>query len=109
MEVLWDKQEATVSDVVEALPRRTSLAYSTVLTTLRILEKKGYIAHKKSGRAFVYYALIGRGEARQSVIDYVVSRFFDNSPELLLLKVLQSEKIHPRELEQLQRKIEEEE
>lgn len=108
MEVLWSRNEATVGDVVDALPRRSPLAYSTVLTTLRILETKGYIAHKKTGRAFVYYPLVGRSQARQSVIDYVVSRFFNNSPELLVLKILESEKIDPRELQQLKKKIEKE-
>lgn len=109
MEVLWDKQEATVGDVVEALPRKNPLAYSTVLTTLRILENKGYIAHRKTGRAFVYYPLVGRSQARQSVIDYVVSRFFNNSPELLVLKVLENEQIDPRELQQLKKKIDRQE
>lgn len=87
MDVLWSRADATVSDVVAALDD-PPLAYNTVLTTLRILETKGYVKHRESGRAFVYAAHIGRDEARTSVIDYVVSRFFDNSPRALMLNLL---------------------
>ena len=87
MDVLWTRGDATVNDVVGALGD-PPLAYNTVLTTLRILEKKGYVRHKESGRAFIYAARVGRDEARTSVIDYVVSRFFDNSPRALMLKLL---------------------
>ncbi len=87
MDVLWSRTDATVSDVVEALGS-PPLAYNTVLTTLRILETKGYVRHREAGRAFVYAACVGRDETRTSVIDYVVSRFFDNSPRELMLKLL---------------------
>ncbi len=87
MDVLWERGEATVSDVVDALGD-PPLAYNTVLTTMRILERKGYVAHRAAGRAFVYSPTIDRDQARSSVIDYVVSRFFDNSPRALMLKLL---------------------
>jgi len=109
MDVLWEKGAATVSGVVEGLPEGSSLAYSTVLTTLRILEQKGYVRHVKEGRAFVYHPLIDRGAARRNVLQYVVNRFFDNSPELLVLNVLKEEKIDTAELKRLKRMIEESE
>ncbi len=109
MEVLWEKGAATVGDVVEALPKGSALAYSTVLTTLRILERKGYVRHSKEGRAFVYSPLIDRGQARRNILQYVVNRFFDNSPELLVLNVLKEEKIEASELKRLQKMIEESE
>ena len=109
MEVLWEKGAATVGDVVEALPKGSALAYSTVLTTLRILERKGYVGHSKEGRAFVYAPLIDRGQARRNILQYVVNRFFDNSPELLVLNVLKEEKIEASELKRLQKMIEESE
>ncbi len=90
MDVLWARTDATVGDVVEALGD-PPLAYNTVLTTLRILERKGYVEHRAVGRAFVYSAKVGRDEARSSVIEYVVSRFFDNSPRALMLKLLDGE------------------
>jgi len=92
MDVLWARGDATVGEVVEALGD-PPLAYNTVLTTLRILEKKNYVKHRAVGRAFVYAPKVGREEARASVIDYVVSRFFDNSPRELMLRLLDAERL----------------
>ena len=97
MDVLWARAEGTVTDVAAALGD-PALAYNTVLTTLRILEKKGYVKHRAVGRAFMYSPKVGRDEARSSVIDYVVSRFFDNSPRALMLKLLDTEKLDERDI-----------
>ncbi len=107
MDILWEKGASTVSDVVEALPRRLSLAYSTVLTTLRILERKGYVTHEKHGRAFVYHPVVGRKEASRKAVRHLLSRFFDNSPELLVLNVLENEEIDSAELKRLKKLVEE--
>jgi predicted transcriptional regulator len=109
MNVLWERKSGTVNDVVEALPRRLPLAYSTVLTTLRILEHKGYIQHSKEGRAFVYYPVVDRSEARRSALKHLLSRFFENSPELLVLNVLEQERIDGQELKRLKKMIKESE
>src|SRR5687767_2591969 len=85
MNVLWDHGPATVTDVAARLPKEPALAYSTLLTTMRILEEKKYVSHTKEGRAFIYRPLVGREEASRSVIRYVVSRFFGDSAEALLL------------------------
>lgn len=106
MEIIWDLGEATVSDVVARLPKKRALAYNTVLTILRILERKGYLAHKKDGRAFVYHAVVEQQDARRTALKYVVSRFFENSPELLVLNLLENENISPDELERLRKMIE---
>ena len=106
MDILWGKGTATVSDVVEALPKRLALAYNTVLTTLRILEQKGYVRHEKEGRAFVYYPVVNRSQACRSAVKYVVTRFFDNSPGLLLLNILEHDKIDTAELKRLKKMIE---
>jgi predicted transcriptional regulator len=79
MEVLWRHKVATVADVVEALPP-PALAYSTVLTTLRTLEAKGYIAHEEDGRAYVYHPVVARDDAAKSAMRHLVNRFFGNSP-----------------------------
>ena len=54
MRVLWEKGQATVGEVVDALKARPKPAYNTVLTLLRIMEKKGYVSHRKDGRAFIF-------------------------------------------------------
>ena len=105
MDVLWARPEATVGDVVESLGQ-PPLAYNTVLTTLRILETKGYVKHRSQGRAFVYAAKVGRDEARASVIDYVVSRFFDNSPRALMLKLVDTQTLDENEANRLRALLE---
>lgn len=106
MEVLWARGQATVGDVVEALPKLRPVAYNTVLTTLRILERKGYVRHTKDGRAFVYHPVVDRSEASRSAVRQVVSRFFENSPELLMLNLLKDERIGEGELARLRKLIE---
>ena len=107
MEVVWKKGEATVADVVEAVTGEPPLAYSTVLTMLRILENKGYLVHTKQGRAFAYKPAVDRHTARESAIGHLLRRFFDDSPELLLLNLVENRKIGAKELARLRKRIEE--
>jgi predicted transcriptional regulator len=100
MDVLWTSGDATVSDVAASLGD-PPLAYNTVLTTLRILETKGYVKHRSAGRAFVYSPKVGREEVRSNVIAYVVSRFFDNSARALMLQLLDDEKLDANEVERI--------
>ncbi len=87
MEVLWERGRATVADVVDVLPP-PPLAYSTVLTTLRTLEQKGYITHVEDGRAFVYRAVVAREEAAKSATRHLLDRFFGSSPGALAVSLL---------------------
>jgi predicted transcriptional regulator len=109
MDVLWKKRQATVGDVVSALPADPPLAYSTVLTTMRILEKKGYLRHTKKGRAFVYETLIAREEASRKALGHLVTRFFDGSRELLVMNLLNEETIGRSELRRIKKLIAESE
>lgn len=88
MEVLWEKQRATVAEVTQALPP-PPLAYNTVLTTLRTLEQKGYVSHAESGRAFTYRPAVQRDAAAKSAIAHVMTRFFRNSPNALAVTLLE--------------------
>jgi predicted transcriptional regulator len=109
MNIIWEKGRATVGEVVKALESEPPLAYSTVLTTLRILEQKGCVSHTQEGRAYVYEPLIDRQQARHSALQHVISRFFNNSPELLVLNVLEHEELDAQELERLKAMIRESE
>lgn len=109
MEVLWKEGSGSVSDILARLPRSLHLAYSTVLTTLRILESKGYVEHKKEGRAFVYRPLIDREQEREKALTHLVRRFFEGSTERLMLNLVDRHKISPEELRRLKKRIEEEE
>jgi len=106
MEVLWQKAPATVQQVVEHLPEKTPLAYNSVLTTIRILEKKGYVKHVKDGRAHVYSPTVERKEATRSEIRHLVSRFFGDSHELLVLNILEDESMDAAEVERLRKMLE---
>jgi predicted transcriptional regulator len=104
MDVLWAKGTASVTDVVEGLAN-SAVAYNTVLTTLRILERKGYVRHTKEGRAFVYHPVVERGEASRKAVRNLMKRFFNDSPEMLILNVLGDEQLDEKELERLKRLI----
>jgi predicted transcriptional regulator len=106
MEVLWTKGAASVSEVQESLSGTPPLAYSSVITTLRILETKGYVRHRKEGRAFQYEPLVGRQQARRSAITQVLQRFFEGSPELLMASLFEDREIDARELQRLRKRIE---
>jgi BlaI family transcriptional regulator, penicillinase repressor len=106
MEVLWEHGPATVHQLLEGLPGRPALAYNSVLTTIRILEKKGYVQHLKDGRAHVYQPLVGRKEATRSEVRNLVGRFFKNSHELLVLNLIQDNSIDAEELKRLRHLLE---
>jgi BlaI family transcriptional regulator, penicillinase repressor len=101
MDVLWVKGASTVHQILESLPPKPVLAYNSVLTTIRILEKKGYVQHVKDGRAHVYMPLIGREDATRFEVRNLVSRFFKNSHELLVLNLLEDKSINAEELKRL--------
>jgi len=101
MEVLWQVGPATVHQVLESLPSNLPLAYNSVLTTIRILEKKGYVQHVKKGRAHVYAPLVGKQEATRFEIKNLVGRFFKDSHELLVLNILEDKSINADELKRL--------
>lgn len=104
MEVLWSMETGTVADVTSAVGD-PPLAYTTVLTTLRTLERKGYVRHKVQGRAFVYLPAVDRDEMRRGVVGYVLREFFDDSPRTLMLNLLESERIDKDELQRLRTMI----
>jgi predicted transcriptional regulator len=104
MDVLWRKGSGSVQQVLDWLP--STLAYNSVLTTVRILEKKGYVKHMKDGRAYIYEPLIGRDEATRSEIRHLVGRFFRNSHEALVLNILHDEAIDVEELKRLRKLLE---
>jgi predicted transcriptional regulator len=107
MQVLWDRGQATVGGVVEGIPGREKPAYNTVLTVLRILEKKGYVTHEKDGRAHVYAPLLDRTQARRGALSHLLNRFFDDSPELLVLNLLQDDRVDPAELQRVRELLDE--
>jgi predicted transcriptional regulator len=107
MDVLWTLGPANTTDVLNALPGDEHLAYTTVLTTLRILEDKGYLTHTKDGKSFVYHPAVDRVSVRRSALRHLVSRFFQDSPELLVSNLIADEQLSPKHLQRLKKMIEE--
>ena len=106
MKILWRRGESAVTDLVAGLPADEPLAYNSVLTTIRILEQKGYVEHRQEGRAFVYRPCVAEEEASRSEVKHVLSRFFGDSRERLLLSLLGDEEITRAELARLRAAIE---
>lgn len=106
MQVLWQKGPGTVQQILDGLPGSPAFAYNTILTTIRILERKGYVEHAKDGRAHVYTPLVAQEEASRSEIRHLVSRFFRDSHEDLVLNILEDRGIAPGELDRLRKILE---
>jgi predicted transcriptional regulator len=105
MRVLWHQGPSTVAAVVDAVGGSNPPAYNTVQTMMRILERKGFVSHRKDGRAFVFDALVDESRARRSAIRHVLDRFFDNSPGSLVLSLLEHEDVPEAEVRQLRELI----
>jgi predicted transcriptional regulator len=106
MNVLWQRGSGSVQQVLDDLLAKPPLAYNSVLTTIRILEKKGYVKHLKDGRAHVYVPVVKRQEATRSEIRRLVSRFFGDSHEELVLNILEDRGLDERELTRLRQMLE---
>lgn len=106
MEVLWERGEASVREVTEVLSKpRRKVAYSTVLTMLRILHDKKQVSYRKEGRAFIYAPRTDRRQARAQALKHLLSRFFDNSPEALAQNLIEEGDLDPIELRRLQERV----
>ena len=101
MKILWARGESTVNDIAAALPKKNALAYNSVLTTIRILEQKGYVQHRKEGRPFSIYPWSQRRRRAAREVRLVLSRFFGNSREKLMLSLLGDSDVTPEELQRL--------
>ena len=99
MAVLWKRGSGTVSEVREGLD--DELAYTTVLTILRTLEDKGYVAHEVEGKAHRYFALVERDSAGASALKRMVRKLFAGSPELLLTQLVSDRKLSDVELQRM--------
>jgi BlaI family transcriptional regulator, penicillinase repressor len=101
MKVLWERGSGTVQQVLDSMGEKPALAYNSVLTVIRILERKGYLKHIKDGRAHVYAPVVPQQEATRSEIRRLAGRFFGNSHEDLVLNILEDRGMEREELTRL--------
>lgn len=105
LDVLWKKKEASVREVTDELSKAKPVAYTTVLTMLKILENKGLVGHRSEGRAFIYHAAVSRGEARSNALKHLLTQFFNDSPKVLAQHLLSEHDVDIAELKALRLKI----
>lgn len=105
LEVLWKKKEASVCEVADELSRSKPVAYTTVLTMFKVLDKKGLVHHRTEGRAFIYSAAISRGEARRQALENLLRSFFNDSPSVLAQHLIEEHDMDADELAALQKRV----
>jgi BlaI family penicillinase repressor len=105
MKVLWQRQEATVSDVHEALGAGADLAYTTIATMLRKMEVRGLVNHRAEGRRFLYRPEVAAHEVTRSMADHLVDRLFEGSLVDVVSHLLTTREISRAELRQLDKLI----
>lgn len=101
MRVLWEKGEASVREVTEALETSYPVAYNTVLTILRILTDKDYVKPRQDGRAFIYTPSVSKADARSRALRKMMSTFFEGSPTELAQHLIRTENLNAKELQAL--------
>ena len=103
MHVVWELGDATVKQVHEVLSARRPVAYTTVMTMLGLLAKKGHLKREESGRAFVYRPAHPKGRVVSRMLDDFVEKVFRGSARPLVLALLEDRKISKRELDEIVR------
>lgn len=106
MQILWDLEKGFVKDVREQMPAPKP-AYNTVSTIIRILEKKGFVAHEAMGKSHLYYPVVPKEKYTKHALGHLIERYFDGSYKSLVSFFVKDDKLSPDELEELAQKIEE--
>ena len=107
MKIVWGKGQVTVRDVYETLLERRRIAYTTVMTMMRVLEDKGYLKTSREERAYVYRPARGERQVLRSMVREFVDRVFNGSARPLLVHLVEDRRLSKRELEELERLVRE--
>lgn len=103
MKIVWERESATVRDVYEALLERRKVAYTTVMTMMKILEQKGYLRKRQAERAYVYTPAQPQRKVIGAMVRDFVNRVFNGSAEPLLVHLVEEHDLSPEELEEIAR------
>jgi len=101
MNVLWEQKEASVREITDILNGDYDLAYTTVLTTTRILADKGYVGFRKDGRTHIYTPLISKQTERKSAVSNMLRNLFDGSPRALAQHLIEADDLTPEDIKAL--------
>jgi BlaI family transcriptional regulator, penicillinase repressor len=105
MELIWRQKESTVAQLVETIGQRRSITYTTVLSAVQKLEKKGWLKHRQAGRAYIYYATRNREEIGGRTLRELLRTAFGGDPRLLLASLLEDPRLSDEELNELRKLI----
>jgi predicted transcriptional regulator len=103
MQILWDHGPSVVAEVRDHLT--DALAYTTVLTILRTLEAKGYVAHEEEGRVHRYYASVQQQAARKSALSHLKSKLFKDSTELLFAHLVSDHRLTRQQIARMRKML----
>lgn len=109
MLVLWRLEEATVRDVLAALPAERKMAYTTASTIIRILEKKAFVGNRKDGRSHRYFPLLAKADYESQTLGHVVDRLFDRTPASLVARLVSDERLSDDEINEIRRLLDSQE
>jgi predicted transcriptional regulator len=107
MKIVWQRREATVRDVYETLRERRRIAYTTIMTTMRVLEDKGHLKKREVDRAYVYRPARPESAVVRAMVREFVERVFDGSARPLLVHLIKDRRLTTQELEDVARLVEE--
>jgi BlaI family transcriptional regulator, penicillinase repressor len=105
MKIVWERGPSTVRDVYEALLEDRRIAYTTVMTMMNVLERKGHVRKEADGRSFRYSAVRPKGQVVGSMVREFVDRVFGGSAEPLLVHLVEDRRVTAAELDKLARRI----
>ena len=107
MKLVWQRKSATVRDIYEALLEHRRIAYTTVMTMMKILETKGYLKKRRQDRAFIYRPAHPKNQVIGGMIREFIDRVFNGSAEPLLVHLVKARAIREKDLKKSVRMIEE--
>jgi predicted transcriptional regulator len=103
MKIVWDRESATVRDVYETLLERRKVAYTTVMTMMKILEQKKYLKRTQADRAYVYRPAQPKRQVVGAMVRDFINRVFNGATEPLLVHLVEEHDLSPEELEEIAR------
>lgn len=106
LKVLWKKSPLKVSEILERLTRKTKPAYTSLLTLVQAMERKGYIEHQQDGKAYAYFPKLEEKEFKTAEIKRVASRLFGGGALSLAMNLIRDEHLSPEEIQELRKALE---
>ncbi|HEV8042675.1 MAG TPA: BlaI/MecI/CopY family transcriptional regulator [Bryobacteraceae bacterium] len=101
MKIVWAREVATVRDVYEALLERRKIAYTTVMTMMKILEQKKYLLKTQEDRAYIYRPAKPKNQVIKGMVREFVNRVFNGSAEPLLVHLIEDRRLSQKDLEEI--------